>query len=229
MKHLFLRRSCSICLFILFLGACTQDDYSLKTDLCIVKESGDQSLYLLSDQGKVLCPSSSLNIETYKDGQRYSVTYKIMEGTALQKDETVVNIFNMQPVLVKDAVLIAQFSNSISDLVWLVSKPWAGGGYLNFEFSYSFSDSNIKHGIYLIQDTIVNGKSGENIYLTFGHDANGDASISKATALASFPFTSIYGIQHADSLVINVLEGTAASPKQQIYKLAVPTEIKKPQ
>lgn len=229
MKHLFLSRNTIFCTFFVFLSACNQDDYSLKTDLCVVKESGDQSLYLLSDKGKALCPSSSLSAETYKEAQRYSVTYKTMEGTASQKDETVVNIFNMQPVLVKDAVLRAQFSNSISDPVWLVSQPWIGGGYLNFEFSYFFSDSNIKHGIYLVQETTVNGSTGENIHLTFGHDANGDASTNKATALASFPFNSVSGIKYADSLVINVLEGTTANPKQKTYMLVVPSEIRNSQ
>ena len=222
MKHLFLSRSFLFCISIALFGACTQEDYSLNTELCVVKKSGDLSLCLLSDQGNVLYPTSSLDAEIYKEGQRYNVTYKVMEGSVSNQ----VNIFNMQPVLIKDAVSRALFTGSMGDLVWLVSKPWIGGGYLNFEFSYGYSDSNIKHGIYLVQETSANGNAGKNIYLTFGHDANGDATEDKATALVSFPFTSVLGIQDADSLIVNVLEGTVANPKQKTYRLAVPDEVK---
>jgi hypothetical protein len=227
MKPLFLSRSLLLCLIIVFAEACTKEDYSLKTNyvvsLCVVKESSNQDLYLLSDQGNALYPSSSLKAET--SGQRYQVTYKVMDGTSSKQDETtVVSISNMNPVLIKEVVSRSLFTGSMNDFVWLECNPWSGGGYLNFEFIFDDSDSNIKHSIYLVQDST--GNAGKNIHLTFGHDANGDTSGHKATALASFPFSSISGIQKADSLIIKVLGGTEGSQTQTTYKLAVPDDVK---
>jgi len=227
MKPLFLSRSLLLCLFIIFAEACSREDYSLKTNyivsLCVVKESSNQNLYLLSDQGTVLYPSSSLNVET--SGQRYRVTYKVMEGASSKQDETaVVSISNMEPVLIKNVVSRALFTGTMNDFVWFECSPWSGGGYLNFEFIFDYSDSNIMHGIYLVQDST--GNAGKNIYLTFRHDANGDTSKYETTALASFPFSSISGIQKADSLIIKALGGTEGSRIQTTYKLAVPDEVK---
>jgi hypothetical protein len=227
MKPLFLNKSILLCLFIILAEACSQEDYSLKTNyvvsLCVVKESSNQNLYLLSDQGTVLYPSSSLEAET--SGQRYRVTYKIMEGASSKQDETaVVSISNMEPVLIKKVVSRTSFAGTMNDFVWLECNPWSGGGYLNFEFIFDYSNSNIRHSIYLVQDST--GNAGQNVYLTFGHDANGDTSKYETTALASFPFSSIPGIQKADSLIIKVLGGTVGSRTQTTYKLAVPDEVK---
>ena len=214
------KNSFTLILLIFLACSCSNTETSYLVELCVVKERGDQSLYLLSDEGHILNPSSSLNAEKYVAGQRFRVTYIKMEGgVSLSKDESVIDIKYMLPVLIKDAVSAKDFTDKkINDPIWLVSQPWPGGGYLNFEFVYGRTDATVKqHGIYLVQDSLVHKLNRYKIYLTFGHDANKDASSSKVTALASFPLNSITDIQRADSLIIHVLEGT----KENIYKLAV--------
>ena len=215
-----------ILIFLISLAcSCSNTETSYLVELCVVKERGYQSLYLLSDEGHILNPTSSLNPEIYKVGQRFRVTYIKMAGsTSVSKDESDIEIKYLLPVLIKDAVSAKDFKDEkINDPIWLVSQPWPGGGFLNFEFSFGFTDAEVKHGIYLVQDSLVHKSNVNKIYLTFGHDANKDASSVMGTALASFPLNSITDIQHADSLIIHVLEGT----KRTIYKLAV-TDIFQP-
>lgn len=191
-------------------------------ELCVVKELGNQSLYLLSDEGNILYPSSSLDSVKIKAGQRYRVTYKIMVGDASKQEETVIQVAGMQPVLIKDAVSRVLFSGTINDQVWLVSKPRFGGDYLNFEFSFGYSNTNIKHGIHLVQDSTTHENDVDIIYLTFGHDANGDSFQYKTSQLVSFPLTSIAGIHGTDSLIVTVLEGEAGNPVKTNYRLVTP-------
>jgi len=218
------KNSFTLILLIFLACSCSNTETSYLVELCVVKERGDQSLYLLSDEGHILYPSSSLDSEKYVAGQRFRVTYIKMEGGAsLSKDEAVIDIKYMLPVLIKDAVSAKDFTDkNINDPIWLVSQPWPGGGYLNFEFVFGLTDTAVKHGIYLVQDSLVHKSNMYKIYLTFGHDANKDASSAMGTALASFPLNSITDIQRADSLIIYVLEGT----KEQIYKLVVTDEFK---
>ena len=188
-------------------------------ELCIVKENGDKSLYLMTDDGNVLFPSSSLDTTTYKSGQRFRVTYIKLEGKTSSEGEAIVDIKQMLPVLIKNAVSRSLFSGSVNDPVWLNYKPWFGGGYLNFEFSFdSGLTSEIQHEVQLIQDSTVQVGTSRKIYLTFGHNANGDVSSEKVTALVSFPSGSISELNQADSLIVGVLEGS----KRYYYRLSVP-------
>jgi hypothetical protein len=208
-------------IFLLFLVcSCNKDETSYLADLCVVKERGDHTLYLLSDNDIILNPSSSLDSTKYGNGQRFRVTYIKMEGkTSSSKNEELVEIRYMLPVLIRSAVAREDLTNKLDSPIWLLCKPWFGGGYLNFNFSFSYKDSKIEHGIYLVRDSLVHETSGDKnkIYMTFGHDANGDATSITTTALASFPVTSISGIESADSLIINVLEST----KYDKYRISV--------
>jgi len=198
--------------------SCSQGDYEMGTSyevtFGVVKERGDHKLYLYSDGGLSLFPSTSLDSINFKVGERYRVTYVRMNGYYTSDKEASINVSDMQRVLVKDAVPVSDFSGLLKDPIWVMNKPWFGGGYLNFEFSFSFSDSKIKHGIYLVQDSI--GMDNK-IYMTFGHDANGDLPQNTTIALASFPLKSISRIDTADSLIICVPKSNAA----KVYKLAV--------
>lgn len=199
--------------FLLMLAcACNQDQTNYIVELCDVKERGDESLYLLSDGGETLYTSSSSDLLNYTAGQRSRVTYIKLEGKNASKDEVMIEVKYMLPVLIKDAISRESLKGVIKDPVWLINQPWYGGGYLNFEFSYGDNESSeIKHEIQLVRDSIAPNK----IYMTFGHNANGDVSQKNVTALASFPLTSISGYQSADSLIVKVLEGS----KYKIYRL----------
>jgi hypothetical protein len=193
--------------------ACDQNETSYIVDLCDIKEQGS-TLYLFSDGGATLYPSSSLDVATYKAGQRFRVTYVKLEGNSLSGEESMVEIKDMLPVLIKDVVTPGSFTDRLADPLWLVGKPWFGGSYLNFEFTYGYSeDSDIKHSIQLVQDSVSRRKA----YMTFGHNANGDAYDKKVTALASFPLSTFPERSNVDSLVIRVKEGS----KNKTYRLAV--------
>ncbi|MDD4922218.1 MAG: NigD-like C-terminal domain-containing protein [Bacteroidales bacterium] len=221
MMGLFCKQSFLLVFVLMFTGACSKDQTKYMVEICDVKESGNNLLYLLSDAGRILYPSSSRDVTINMRGQRFCVTYIELEGDALSDGEAVVEIKDMLHVLVKDVVDRTLFTGTLNDPVWLVGKPWFGGDYLNFEFSYhNNADSDIEHNIELVQDSIVSSNQVKKIYMTFGHNANNDASLRMATAFFSFPTATITDIQNADSLIIRVLEGD----KQQLYRLAAPEE-----
>jgi hypothetical protein len=209
-------------LLLMLCGACSEEDYSLNTDYvidyCVVQGHGSQ-LCFLSDNGGLLNPSETLDSTLYLPDDRYRVTYVALSnnGDASAAGTTIRIVGTPQAVLVKDVTQSDLFYGDLNDQIWLVDDPQFGGGFLNFEFSFGYSDSNIKHGIYLIQDSLAQKK----IYLTFGHQAYNDISSYTATALASFPLSSIVDLQKADSLIIHVLEGTSSVPKVKLYSLAV--------
>ena len=213
----FYKKSYPLILLLILVCSCSQDETSYLTELCVVKERGNKSLYLFTDDGNVLSPSTSLDFSKYSEGERYRVTYIKMKSNVSSSKESLIEIQYMLPVLIKDAIPRKDFSTKMKDPIWLTGQPWFGGGFLNFEFSFGFEKQEIKHGIFLVQDSSVYKKDVNKIYLSFGHDANKDASRIMATALASFPVNSISDIKNADSLIINVLEGS----EHRIYKMAV--------
>jgi hypothetical protein len=167
---------------------------------CVVQGKGSQSV-LLTDEKVVLKPSESLDSVRFKSGDRYRVVY-IPLGTqgvySTLSGAIQVEITNFQPVLVEDIIVHNQFNGTVNDPVWVHTEPFFGGGYLNFDFQFYSSEKGIKHGIHLLQDSLVNRK----LYLRFGHDANNDTKGKTASALASFPTSSLQHVSEADSLVI---------------------------
>jgi len=207
---------CKIAYFMTLLTmacACNEDEVNYTVEFCDVKETGDGSLYLISDAGNTLNTSTALDTAC-KPGQRFKVTYIKLEGNNLLKNEATIEVKFMMPVIVKDAVTSSSCKEIFADSLWLVDKPWYGGGYLNFEFSYKKNEAKkIMHDIRLVQDSLVHRK----VYMTFGHNAHGDISQKSVIALASFPLISIPDLPLADSLILNVLEGS----DKKVYKLAV--------
>ncbi|HBL73298.1 MAG TPA: hypothetical protein DD409_10805 [Bacteroidales bacterium] len=208
------------------------DDYldmttSFQTDLCLVQQPvRGGSLQLLSDPGAWLIPSAELDTELYKPGERFLVTYIPMDSTgALPGKFMAVNgrpvkVVDMQPVLVKS---ILERNDTLVPVgpepVKLTTDPWLGGGFLNLEFLLRFADENIKHGVWLVADSMVSKSDAIVAYFTFLHNANGDGSTRTVTSLVSFTLMSLPGIDRADSLVVSVLEwgGSGNSVKQ--YRL----------
>jgi len=217
--HGLYNRNVLLVLLLALTISCSQDETMFMVELCTVKEKGDKSLYLLSDDGNVLFPSSSMDVSTYQSGQRFRVTYIKMEGKTSSEGESIVDIKQMLPVLIKDVLSRDLFTGSVNDPLWLIYRPWFGGGFLNFEFSFgSGVSTDIQHEVQLIQDSTVQVGATRKIFLTFGHDANGDVSEKNVTALVSFPLTSISDFSQADSLIVGVLEGS----KRYLYRLSVP-------
>ncbi|MCK9310697.1 MAG: hypothetical protein M0P26_00300 [Bacteroidales bacterium] len=207
---------CKIAFFmalVMIVYACNQDEVNYTVELCdVYEETGNGTLYLISDAGNTLNTSTALDT-AYKPGQRFKVTYIKLEGDNVLKNEATIEVKFMMPVIVKDAVTSSSCKEIFADPLWLIDKPWYGGGYLNFEFSYRKNDAiKIMHDTRLVQDSLAHRK----IYMTFGHNAHGDISKKSVTALVSFPLISIPDLPLADSLILNVLEGS----NKKVYKLA---------
>jgi hypothetical protein len=114
----------------------------------------------------------------------------------------------MKFVPIRDAVTPDMIlASDGSDAVKLVRDPWFGGDFLNFEFSFRHDEqSDIKHSIWLVCDSMTTEEGSQKWYLTFLHDANGDSPISTTSSLTSFTCSSVQQISSTDSLIIRVLE-----------------------
>ncbi|HET9570833.1 MAG TPA: NigD-like C-terminal domain-containing protein [Bacteroidales bacterium] len=198
-------------LALFFATGCTNEDLSNNTYYesawCVVQGRGSQ-ISLLTDQKDILKPTESLDSAHFQAGDRYRVLYITLGNQAnysTVSGSKLVKISGVpQPVLVSDVIQHSLFSGSIMDTVLLNDKPFLGGGFLNFDFKFRASNSVIKHGIYLLQDSLVHRK----MYLRFGHHANNDVTGPLESALASFPISSLKHASDADSLIISLLGDT---------------------
>jgi len=169
---------------------------------CVVQGRGSQVAFVTDDKG-ILKPSESLDSTRFKAGDRYRIVYILLgeQGNySTVSGAKLVEIANLQPVFVEDVMLHSNFNGVVNDPIWLNDQPFFGGGFLNFDFQFNSSDTGIKHGIHLLQDSLVHRK----LYLRFGHDDNGDVTNKTASALASFPTKSFKQASDADSLIIQL-------------------------
>jgi hypothetical protein len=219
-------------IFAVLLNTGCSDDYmdmttSFQSDLCLVQQPlRGAPLQLLSDPGVLLMPSAELDTNVYKAGERYLVTYIPMDSTGVSSNKLTavsgrpVRIVDMQPVLVKPILNRADTLDLQGpDPVKLTTSPWLGGGFINLEFLLRFNNENIKHGVWLVADSMVHADGATVAYLSFLHNANGDASTKVATSLVSFPLNTLPGIDGADSLVVSVLEWASSGNKYNQYRI----------
>lgn len=214
-------KSCSalLALVLLITTACSSEDLSNYTYYdsawCVVYGKGSQ-MALVTDNKGILRPSEALDSTRFKAGDRYRVVYIPLgnsEYYTVTSGAKLVEITNFQPVLVEEVIQRTNFNGAVNDPVWVNADPFFGGGYLNFDFSFYSSETGIKHGIHLLQDSLVNRK----LYLRFGHDANNDTNSKTASALASFPIRSLKNYDLADSLIIQMRNVV----KLNTYRLAL--------
>lgn len=192
-------------LTLLTATACMNEDLNNSTYYesawCVVQGRGNQISFFTDDKD-ILKPDESLDSIRFKAGDRYRVLYIPMENQSNYSTVSGAKLVKIsgepQPVLVEEVMPHAAFTGAANDPIWLNDQPFFGGGFLNFDFQFRSSDPVIKHGIYLLQDSLVNRK----LYLRFGHHANGDVTGSLAFALASFPTTGLKNASDADSLII---------------------------
>jgi NigD-like C-terminal beta sandwich domain len=199
--------SCSVLLVLALLCAtsCSNEEMSnytyYESAWCVVQGRSNQ-ISLVTDQKDILKPSESLDSTQYKAGDRYRVIYITLGNQGYYSTSSGAKLVKItgepQPVLVEDVIQHGSFTGSVNDPVWLNAKPFLGGGFLNFDFQFRNSHTDVKHGIHLLQDSLVNRK----LYLKFGHHANGDVSGSLESALASFPTSGLQNASDADSLII---------------------------
>lgn len=224
--------------FAVLLNTGCSDDYmdmttSFQSDLCLVQQHHRGApLQLLSDPGALLMPSADLDTTIYKAGDRFLVTYIPMDSTGTSPNKVMaiggrpVRVVDMQPVLVKPILDRADTSDLHGpDPVKLTTSPWLGGGFINLEFLLRFTNESIKHGVWLVADSMVHASGSTVAYLSFLHNANGDASTKVATSLVSFTLNALPGLDGADSLVIRVLEWTSNGNTYKQYR--IPNRVNK--
>lgn len=209
-----LRKYLSLVIIVFLVSSCSNDETSYQTEFCVIEKRGDQSLYLHSDNGYDLNPSSSLDATIYEAGQRFRVTYIEMGSTYTLSEVKVIDVVDMLPVKIFETLKTETKSD---DPVWLVREPWIGGGFINFEFSFGYQNPDKKHGIYLVKDSLVPNSDGGKIYLSLRHDANKDGNSEMATAFASSSLDLITESLDIDSLIVRVQEGIT----KKTYSLAL--------
>ena len=158
----------------LLLSACSNDYTDVSTEyasgLCVVKQSEGLPVYLLTDDSLQLHPVSTLDSTIYEPGNRYLVTYVLMDQLSISGSAYSAKVLDMQPVLIKDAIERANLPGTAgSDPVNLINQPWFGGGFLNFEFSFRYNDASIKHSVWLVCDSLTEKNGCKKRYLTFMH------------------------------------------------------------
>jgi len=192
-------------LALLAIPSCMNEDLSNSTYYesawCVVQGRGSQ-ISFVTDNKDILKPDESLDSIRFKAGDRYRLLYIPMGNQSNYSTVSGAKLVKIsgepQPVLVEEVMPHAAFTGALNDPIWLNDQPFFGGGFLNFDFQFRSSNPHIKHGIHLLQDSLVNRK----LYLRFGHHANGDVTGSLAYALASFPTTGLKNASDADSLII---------------------------
>jgi len=204
-------------ILIVCLTACS-DEYSdmstsFRSELCVVKSSAGKSIHLLTDKGRVLNPVAELDTSQYKPGNRYMVTYIMLDSTSMSSLNSVsgsysIRVKDLQSVLIKPILRADQLTSpvTIDDPVKLLSQPWLGGGFLNMELMLKYENTNIKHSLWMLVDTTIVEHGSLNTYLTFIHTANGDRQTTDASTLVSFDCSNLSNQEEPDSLIIRVQE-----------------------
>lgn len=212
------------------LTACSEEYLDMSTkfqsELCVVKSGSDKSVYLSTDKGRVLNPVSELDSTRYKPGNRYLVTYIVLDSNVTSSANQVagnllVRVKEMQYVSIKPILRADQLTQPINgeDPVTVLSTPWIGGGYLNVELMLKYENENIKHSLWMIADTTIFENGSLKTYLTFLHNANGDRQTKTASTLVSFDCTNLPYFEQSDSLIICVREWDANHYVQRQFGL----------
>lgn len=204
---------------LLTISACSNEELDIYTlydsAWCVVQGKGNQMALVTDDKG-ILKPSETLDSLRFKAGDRYRVIYiplATQGGHYYATGSSLVEITSFQPVLVEDVLQRSAFSGVVNDPVWVNTAPFFGGGFLNFDFQFYSTEGSVKHGIHLLQDSLVN----RTLYLRFGHDANADGRTKVSSALASFSIGSLKHDSKADSLIIRIKSETM----DKMYRLAL--------
>ena len=200
-----------IILFCSLFSSCQSDEFSMDTyyttGLCTVVVN-EQSSSLLRDDGLVLIPVSSSELTGFANGKRVLVTYNVIKGSASNAISSVqIKIFDIQTIPVLDILERKELSYSIQDPVWVLSKPWISGGYLNIEFGFGHSSLQIEHTVHLVYERIEIENGKKVVYMTFGHNAKSDPTKTVSPAFVSFRMQSKRDVLEADSMIIYVHEG----------------------
>jgi len=193
-------------------NACTIDHFDsgnyYTSALCTVKTT-NQTLCLENDEGITLIPYYSEDLKGYKEGERVFVTYNYVKSSSTSTPSTTLSImiYDIQAIPVINIQKREELAYAVNDPVWLISKPWYGGGFINIEFDFRHSSLDLQHTVHMLYDKTetVNGKKV--LYLIFGHNAKNDPKRTKSPAFVSVRTNNSSYLNQVDSIVISVKEG----------------------
>lgn len=200
---------------IIAMSSCSKDDslsVEYRYDFCTVVKDTENEIIFVTDDSLQLLPVNNINMSKIKNGERYSVLYNIL-GLKYNGFYRI-NVSDIQPVVLKD---IADSLNRESDYVEVITS-WVGGSYINIKFSFKYYNNNIKHDIWLSDDSLAETPEGKKIiYLDFGHSQNGDAAIKETVGYASFNMESIENLQNADSIILKCRNEIVTGFSRTVY------------
>ncbi|HPB36208.1 MAG TPA: NigD-like C-terminal domain-containing protein [Bacteroidales bacterium] len=196
---------------ILSLISCS-DDYGLmepagetwQSGLCVAVPHEGFPYVLQMDKGDKIVdggePESNVKI-----GNRYSVYYSLIKPK--QEDEVrEAEIARMIPVTTIPLTYpdSLRTSSAQGDPIEISKAFWLGGDFINVEFNFKISDSQIKHTLKLLFTSF--DEEDKELKLDFIHLANGDLPVEDLPAIVSFPLKSIYEFNQADTILIRVMQ-----------------------
>ena len=174
--------------FVAIFNSCDDDDgYSLGDvygGLATVKPLGDNSFYLVLDNGTTLWPAAPYPYNP-KQNQR-TVAYFTILGEKIDGYDYYVKIRALNDILTKGVIdLTEENADSIGNDPIRIFRYWEGDDYLNIEFGYNRGGEKV-HFINMVNNTTATIAEDGKIHLEFRHNANGDPQKNGVKGLVAF-------------------------------------------
>lgn len=212
-------------LLLLHFASCSKEDFSYEADyassLCCITRDLNDELFLMTDEGLKLYPTSVDPLLEFQEGTRVLANYSIIDEQApklYSAQSFRVKLFYVQSVLMLDVQLSDTLDAAVTDPVWMEQKPWISGRYLNLHCRFKRGYSEVKHRIVLRNDSMVVVSGLKYLYLTLEHDARGDVQQYDASVYASVFWLSNPGNPSPDTLVLSLYEGA----DRKDYRVGLP-------
>ncbi len=153
--------------------ACEDEGYSLsdfRINIATVIPDGQQSYYLILDNGEKLLPASTDVFYSPRENQRVFVNYTLLSDNNNGYDHQI-KVNDIWNILTKPVIsLTDQEADNIGNDPIQINEFWIGDDYLNASFSFNYG--HVKpHAINLIQNEIVNSQYNEVLELEFRHNS----------------------------------------------------------
>ncbi|MDR3245467.1 MAG: NigD-like N-terminal domain-containing protein [Prevotellaceae bacterium] len=176
----------------------------------VVKISGNETLYIESDDGEVLIPKES--ISTFADaGDRVWVSYSI-ENKNNNRDTLTVSLYRASRIMTIDSQTESTLNDDGIDL-WAV---WITQGFLTFDFRIRADNPDkIKGHEYAL--VIPKQDITDTVFLDFRHDAKGDNNGVLCRTAVALKLENLY--IPSDSIIIALNYKNLNGTKQTEYRM----------
>lgn len=153
--------------------ACEDEGYSLsdfRINIATVIPDGEQSYYLVLDNGEKLLPISTDVLYNPRENQRVFVNYTLLSDNNNGYDHQI-KINDIWNILTKPVInLTDQEADNIGNDPIQINEFWIGDDYLNASFSFNYG--HVKpHAINLVQNEIAKSQYNDVLELEFRHNS----------------------------------------------------------